>query len=422
LCHIIDTIDMKGDAASIRTYLIYKLSAIDSASDLTIPYLQKLYQRFSDTAYLQFEILKAIAKQKNKNAYDAIKPILAKDFPISDSKNDMENMLLAFSDSLKLTKSILNELIELTYIIEYRNVAYFILSKMKDSGIINELDYTNIHKRLVFETNIEFKRMMASITKIKKESYNSYIDYGDESIYGYNLPIRFKSNKNSYSSSSGNLLSKVLDLSLPFYAKDKDLQEIVSRILKITNNNKRLALMPVLLKFNIHFDDTVYQSLARNKETRSRLFYILSEANKLDKMPIEYLNQKDIVTSQLFSYIGSYNTIDTFDLIGKYQLILGGDTSFIYAVKYIYDDELDARLFLSSSMPKDSTQLNAYKKYLYFLPETQMINPSIPFSKIIEEILFETLMAHKRFSNGGYFNSYSNKRNYRGGSSRFSMY
>jgi uncharacterized protein YbaP (TraB family) len=422
LCNIIDTIDMKGGAASIRTFLIYKLSSIDSASDLTIPYLQKLYQRFSDTAYLQIEILEAIAKQKNQSAYQAIKPILAKDFPISDSKSDMENMLFSFSDSLKLTKTILNELIELTNIIEYRNAAYSILSRMKDSAIINELDYSNIHKRLVFETNIEYKRMMASITNIESESESSYYDYDDESIYGYVMPNRYRYNKFSYSSGSSNLLSKILDLSLPLYNKDKDLQAIVSKILKITNNSKRLALMPVLLKHQIHFDDTVYQSLAKNKETRGRLYAILSEAKMLNKFPQEYLNQKDFVIAQLYAYIGNYNTIDTFEMIGTYQLVLDKDTSVIYAIKYTYEDEVDAKLFLSSSMPKDTTQLIDAKSKIYFALETQTINNSVPFSKIIDEILFETLMAHKRFTNGGFFNSYANKRNYKSGNSNYSIY
>jgi uncharacterized protein YbaP (TraB family) len=423
LCHIIDTISMKGKGASIRTYLIHKLSDIDSASDLTIPYLQKLYQRFSDTAYLQIEILKAIANQENQMAYQAIKPILANDFPISDSKYEMENMLFAFSDSLKLTKTILNELIELTNIVEYRNAAYSILSRMKDSGIINEKDYSNIHKRLVFETKIEYKRMMATLTKDKKESYNTYSDYNDMSMSAYNFSSRYKTSRNSFSSgTSSSLLSKVLDLSLPLYAKDKELQEIVARILKITSNPKRLVLMPVLLKHQIHFDDTVYYALAKNKETRSRLYSILVEAKMLSKFPKEFLNQKDFVVSQLYANASSYSKIDTFEFINKYTLILGKDTGIIFAYKYNYDDEVNSRLFMSSSQPTDTSKLNTFNSKILFLSESQMLNASVPLSKVIEEILFETEMAYRRTYNGGYFNTYNNARKFKQSNNSYSMY
>ncbi|MDP2175012.1 MAG: TraB/GumN family protein [Bacteroidota bacterium] len=422
LCHIIDTISMKGSGAGIRTYLIYKLSAIDSSSDLTIPYLQKLYKRFSDTAYLQIEILKAIAKQKNQMAYQAIKPILENDFPISDSKYEMENMLFAFSDSLKLTKTILNELIELTNIVEYRNAAYSILSRMKDSGIINEKDYSNIHQRLVFETKIEYKRMMATITKDKKESYSSYNDYYDISTSAYNFPSRSKSSKTYYSSGSSSLLSKVLDLSLPLYAKQKELQDIVSRILKITNNPKRLVLMPVLLKHQIHFDDTVYYALAKNKETRSKLYSILAEAKMLNKFPAEFLNQKDFVVSQLYANAGTYNKIDTFEFISKFKLVLGKDTGVIFAFKFNYDDEVNSRLFLSTSQPTDTSKLNTINSKILFLSESQMLSTSVPISKVIEEILFETEMAYRRTTNGGYFNTYANSRKYKQSSNTYSMF
>jgi uncharacterized protein YbaP (TraB family) len=419
LCNIIDTISMKGDAAPIRTSLIEKLSAIDSASDITIPYLQKLYNRFSDTAYLQIVILKAIASQKNSIAYQTIKPILANDLPISDDEDEMESMLYAFSDSLKLTKQILPELIALTSIYEYRNTAYRMLSLMKDSGIINEKDYANIHDRLVFETTIEYKRMMAALTKDE----NAENDYETRSYYnmmGYKIPEKNK--RESYDDGgfySYDLLSDILDLSLPLYTKSNPLKAVVNKILTINNNTKRLSLMPVLLKYDLYFHDSVYMALAKNKDTRNELYSILYHAKKLNKFPKEYLNQKDFVLAELYALSNDYNKIDTIEFLSTQTLILGKDTSLVYLYKFQVEEESNWYLYVSSSLPKDTTKLNADLSKVLFERESRMINPSETIEEVYSIIIFETLMAYKRTSNGGYYNQYANSKRYRSSYSRY---
>src|SRR5690606_9261983 len=254
----IDTISMAGDAAKLRSRLLTRLSSIDSAQDQIIPYLQKLYTRFADTAFMQIDILMAMAKQKSLNAFQAIKPILNTDIPISDNNYDMREMLYSFTDSLKLTKLILPELIELTGLTEYRKTAYDILSTMKDSGIINESDYASIHTKLINETKIEYKRLMASLTKLKSSYDYDYYDYYD---YDYNIgsdaseeiqswPMDYSGYDYDYSySSSSGILENILDLTLPLRSKSKDMEELVGKILKITDNDSRLELMPVLHKY-----------------------------------------------------------------------------------------------------------------------------------------------------------------------------
>ncbi len=103
LKNAIDTIYAKSDASKLKSGMIFALGLIDSADALIVPYLNQLYAKAGDTAYLQIEILQALAQQRSEMAYKAIKPILAEDIPISDSKYDMDNLLFTFNDSLKLT-------------------------------------------------------------------------------------------------------------------------------------------------------------------------------------------------------------------------------------------------------------------------------------------------------------------------------
>ncbi len=407
LCRIIDTISMKGDAAKIRTQVILTLASIDSADHVIIPYMQKLYNRFSDTAFLQIEILKAIAHQKNDKAFQAIKPILALDIPISDNSYEMQSMLYAFGDSLKLTKIILPELIELTTITEYRNTAYNMISRMKDSGIINENDYAAIHNRLVQETKIEYKRLMASLTKEHVETTSSSwmyksVHYDDYTTIPYSYKDRGRSGYGSYS-----VLSDILDLSLPLKAKNQVMQDIVKKILKITDNEKRLTLLPVLLKYNVHFDDSVYQSLAKNTKTRVEFYNILAEAKKLDKFPKQYHNHKDYVLASIYANGNDYNKIDSVEFRQTRKVYIGKDSGIVYIYQYRFEGDDMWNLYLSDALPADTSRLPDPKDKPLFYGQSLSITPEYPAERLIEDMLFENLLQHTRTRNGGYYDNYS---------------
>jgi uncharacterized protein YbaP (TraB family) len=405
LTHVIDTISMQGDAAGIRTSLIRILSQVDSADQVIIPYLQKLYKRFSDTAFLQIEILKAIAQQKNDKAFFAIKPFLALDIPISDNSYDMQSMLYAFSDSLKLAKIILPELLELTTVSEYRNTAYRMISRMKDSGIINENDYSAIHSRLVQETKIEYKRMMASLTKVKTES-RSYYPGNGFNIQRYISDDSYSYSSGSYSSDNSSLLRDILDLSLPLKAKNATIQEIASKVLKITNNRKRMTLLPVLLKYNINFDDSVYESLANNVKTRVEFYKILAKAKKQDKFPVKHKNQKDFVLAGLYAKSSEYNKIDTVQLLKTVTISAGNRSALIYTYLFRFEGDDDWNIYLSDAFPTDTNKLNETDEDLLFYKQSLPITPKYSAELIIDYLTFQSVLAYTRNRNGGYYSTY----------------
>jgi uncharacterized protein YbaP (TraB family) len=422
LCNIIDTIQLNGDAGHLRTQLINELSQIDSAQEIIVPYFEKLYQRFSDTAFMQIIILKAIANQKSDKAFKTIKPILSNDIPISDNSYEMSEMLEAFGDSLKLTKLILPELIELTNLTEYRDVAYSLISRMKDSGIINENDYASIHNKLVNETKIEYKRMMASITKFKGNSNSYEMDYYDFDISaGSDISTSsvMMDNFGYYDDYYGdygsyNLLSDILDLSLPLRNKNKTIEEIVGKILKITQSEQRLSLMPVMLKYNINFNDTVYESLAKNPKTRMKFYNVLREAGHLEKFPSQYKTHSQFIASAIENLLSKREELDTAIFIEKRKVILGRDTGLIYVYKIKIVDEEQEALFFTELMNVDTTRLypNNYKsenrsrRYGNSYGDVEAISGKKDVNSIIGDFFFKSLMRYKRERNGGWFTSY----------------
>jgi hypothetical protein len=408
LCNAIDTINMKGDAADLRLSMLTTLSYMDSAQELIVPYLQKLYNRFSDTAYMQIEIVKALAHQRNDKAFIALKPILANDIPISDNEYEMQEMLYAFYDSLKLTKTILPELIELTSIQEYRNTAYAMISKLKDSAIINENDYASIHNKLVNETKIEYKRMMASINNDEKSNSYDYNYFGRDIETGSVQSFgRRRYGRGNYYGNDYSLLSDILDLSLPLRTKNKSMQDLVGKILKITDNDKRLSLLPVLLKYNIHFEDSVYQTLAKTLKTRSRFYTIMAEAKQTSKFPKAYNNHNDWVNAEIHKTLNDEEKIDTIIFLENRKIVLGKDSGRVYICKYQIEDEDEWALFISDALPCDTNTLPDPKKSALTMGQTVTLEEGVQIEKLISEYFFENLLMYTRNRNGGYYDSYS---------------
>ncbi len=385
--NILDTLNTKGDAAKLRTELIWHLGAMDSSASIVLPYLNELYNRYVDTAFLQIEILKAIARQRNLPAYKMIKPILANDIPISDNSYDMEGLIYSFSDSLKLTKLLLPELIELTAVPEYRSSAYNVITTMNDSGIIKMKDFKRIHKRLIFECNIEMKRTMASLTKASYENEYSYYD-------------------ESYGSHSSPFVS-LLDLTLPMRNKSKEMQTITDKILKITDNNKRLELLPTMLKHKVIFHDTVFETLAKNKDTRKELYKILYDGKSMKLLPNKYYNQKPFIEAEIYSSGNRYyNKIDTVALVNEKVLNYGNKDYRIYIFKYKGEDDDNWTIYTSDAMPMDTTKLPEPNATLPFISQTESLNDDDVEADVINRIILENYMRYVREKNGGYYDSY----------------
>jgi hypothetical protein len=319
-------------------------------------------------------------------------------------------MLWSFGDSLKLAKIILPELIELTNYPEYRNAAYSMISKMKDSGIITVNDYASIHDKLVKETKVEYKRMMASLTNENKAGdYNQNNDrYSISSQSFTGNQFDYSNNSNDFS-----LLADILDLSLPLRDKNSTVNDIVGKILKITDNEKRLSLLPVLLKYKINFADSVYETLAKNKSTRKGFYLILAEAKQVNLFPKTYLNHKAWIESSITEQENSYSKLDTFVVLSSQKLYMGKDSALVYVCKYKMEDEETWSLYLSESLPTDSNKLNSLKDIILFEGSYKSLDEESDINTLVNDILFENLLFFRRTHNGGvYYKRYDSGSSY----------
>lgn len=405
MMNVIDTVSNKSKGAKIRSGMISRLGYIDSMDNVIVPYLHKLYKRFEDTAYLQIQILQALASQKSDVSYKSIKQIISTDIPISDQNYEMEN-LFDYFDTLKLTKTLLPELIELSSLQDFRESAYATLAKMKDSSIITLADYSSIHNRLITEARVAYKKKIASVIKEEDEysSYGGYRSYGRYSYYNYG---DYEYEASEYSDDFATLMK----LSLPLRTTNATMQNLVDKILKITDNDLRLKILPALLKEKIHFHDTVYETLAKEFKTRSRFYKILEKANSLDKFPKKYKSQNEMIMAEIKKNSSEYNVIDTVIKVGEKVIKQGKNSYRMHIYKYKYEDDDEFTLYFSASMPLDTNKLNSYKDDLAFYSKTYNVTEKRKEEDIISDHLFKLHMSYVRKRNGGYshdYYSYSN--------------
>lgn len=417
---LIDTLSMRSDAAKLRIPLIQAVGNIDSASGLIIPYLSGLYKRFDDTAHLQIVILQTLAALKTDSAFMAIRPVLANDIPISDDAYEMRSMLEKFGDSLKLTRIILPELIELTGIPEYRRTAYEMLSVLKDSGLINETDYAGIHDKLIRETRIEYKRMLALLTREgNSEQFEGIFEPDGRSLEhqsDYNLmnatdfgALQFASGlSHSSSGNEGISLREILDLSLPLRGKSTEMQNLVSRMLRLTNNQARLYLLPVLLKYGIQYHDSVYLTLASSHQTMNHFYNLMAEAGELSRFPKTWLNHRHWILSDIRQNENEYTRIDTIMFLHTRKVVDGHDSGLVYACKFRLENESDWYLYLSDALPDDSSRLNHPSEIPVFESRIIPMRSENDTQEITDELIFENTLKRRRVQNGGaYFSGMS---------------
>lgn len=428
---MIDTIHIHGDAGELRSALLNKLNDIDSAQNLIVPYLQKLYPRFTDTAYMQISIVNALARQKCESAFKVIKPILSEDVPISHEESDMTAMLYALGDSMKLTKWILPELIELTGIPEYRNAAYDLIRRMKDSAIINEMDYASLHNKLVHETKLEYKRVLAATTRFRGNSDDDdyapsdYViidddisndDHTDRSMNNLRFPsapFPYGDYGNSDRRISAETLSDLLDLTLPLRNKNKTIDDIVIKLLKFTDNDVRLDLIPVFLKYNINYPDSVYRTLASEPKTGMRFYDILWRAGQLSKYPSEYKSHQHFIVSDIRSSLYSKQKLANIEFVEQRKMTLQNQTGIVYVYKYKIEDEDAEMLYISNVMNNDTTLLYTqakpeYSEYEYsYNDNSSLYNQEMPddqeLGTFLDEFFFKKFIISARRSNGAYY-------------------
>ncbi len=355
----------------IKKQMIADLGKIDhrGVSDFLI----NLYPQVEDTAMYQLAILEALANQSTKKSCELFLDLLDQDIPLSSRSWGTYAIYAPFFDSLELANEVFPELLNYTFISQYKTPTYSLLSMMVSEDKIKRQKYKKNYKQILREAKIELKSQIsqeqsAQSKKSSRYSYSSYKNQGNSLLVSYS-----------------NLL-------FPFYKKSA-VQEYFSKLGKVQDFEVQTLINIQKIKHGIAVEDTVWSYLAADLINRNFLYQELEQIDRLDLFPAEYKNQQTIVESLLYDQ--DFNPEkDSMLFIEKHEVVLKNDTGFVYFFKSKGEYDDDWSMDYVGLQPKDKNDINI---------EPQFIDTGIKIEKYkkIDEIIKDEIEAiqlegHKR--------------------------
>ena len=355
-----------------KKYLDTKGSLINKLGDIktksSSDYLKQLYYALDDTVELQYSALESLLQHKTQYAYNIFRDIVNTEPPVlisgsggysdysytspllpyrSGFSYDNGKFLDELSDSLKLTKTILPDLLPLLNLEDYKNSIMKLLGGMVDSSLLTPKDYDMYFSKFMIEAKQELKKQsiaekQKAIEKAeenKEEKKNSYSYYDDAD-----------------KDSGNDDLSLYATLLLPYWETNTAVQPLIQQMLKSNDKKLKYSTMLLLLKNKKTFPDSLLSFFGGLDEYRYQLYHDLKEMKMLNKFPALYNNHLDLGKSSLMDK-KSYGKPDSVVYVDRLKTEYKGKKGFIYFYKYkAKKDDLTWKLATVGLTPEDPKQ------------------------------------------------------------------
>lgn len=169
---LIDDLDFEDEELDALASIITKVGKIKDRK--TIDFLVKNYLKDDVPPSIQFAILRALAMQKSKEAYQKINYLMDKDLPISDNSYDIEGLFGMFQSDLDNSVILMPKIFEYYSIPEYNKPLIDFAKKLMEENKMSAKQLKSYKKLLLTNTKLEFKRVKSWNSKRKGNQYSSY--------------------------------------------------------------------------------------------------------------------------------------------------------------------------------------------------------------------------------------------------------
>jgi|CXWL01.1.fsa_nt_gi uncharacterized protein YbaP (TraB family) len=349
-----------------KALLINKLGDIktNSSSD----YLKVLYYSLDDTVELQYSALESLLQHKTQYAYNIFRDIINTEPPVlevsSGSYADYRytNPLLVYgsgysydngkfldelSDTLKLTRTILPDLLPLLNLEDYKSSIMKLLGEMVDSNLVKPKDYDMYFSKFMIEAKQELKKQSiaekkkaiekAEEDKQEKKTTSSY--YGDDE-----------------KDSGNDDLSLYATLLLPFWETNAAVQPLIQQMLRSNDKQLKYSTLLLMMKNNKPYPDSLLRYFGSLEDYCYELYTDLRDINRLDKFPASYNNHLDLGRSSLLGK-KSYGKPDSVVYVDRLKTAYKSKKGFMYFYKYkAKKDDLTWKLATVGLVPEDPKQ------------------------------------------------------------------
>ena len=263
----------------IKRQMITDLGNLEDV-DITA-FLEELYINSEDTAMYQIAILNALAKQNTKKSTELFLELLENDIPLASNNYSMFRVFRPFYDSLEIASHLFPDILNYTFVSQYKDPIYELLSYLVETGHIKGANYKKNYKQILREAKIELK------SQISKEQ-NSVANDGKKR-YRYE----------SYKNKGNDELTYYATLLMPFYHKS-DVKLFFDKLSKVQDYEVQTDIAVRKAKKDVDVKDSVWTYLASDLINRNYLYKALKKSDQLDLFPKAYLTQNLINESLLY--------------------------------------------------------------------------------------------------------------------------
>src|SRR6218665_439753 len=341
--------------------LIRKVSTIDGAAAAV--YLKDLYQAAGDTLELQYAVLESLLRQRSAYSYRIFRDIVMAEPPVMNLNTDNRrtasvdyydragstNLLGGLSDSLKLTRTILPDILPLINLDDYKYPVMSLLGEMVDSGLVKRDDYKLYYSKFLLEAKQEWRRQVLaekqkSIHKAKEELKGE-----DPGYFSYR-------NENVEEDGGNDNLALYATLLIPYWDNDPQVPALLNQMLASSDKRLKYSILLSLIRANKPFPDTLLDYFAGLDEYRYELYEDLSGMDKLFRFPAKANKQLLLAHSKLLSEDG-YAKPDSVVFLDKLKAEVKGREGWVYFFKYKNrKDDVTWKIASVGLVPTDSTK------------------------------------------------------------------
>ncbi|HEY6063126.1 MAG TPA: TraB/GumN family protein, partial [Chitinophagaceae bacterium] len=271
-----------------KKYLDTKKSLIGKLGDINThassDYLKELYYALDDTVQLQYSALESLLQHRTAYAFGIFRDIINTEPPVLEAGEpgndyslypplsalrkfgkynyDDGNFLDELSDSLKLTRSILPDLLPLLNLEDYKRSIMKLLGEMVDSNLVKPKDYEMYFSKFLIEAKQELKKQ--SIAEKKRAIQKAEESREEKKISPYYPDDDEKDAGNDD-------LSLYATLLLPAWETNPAVQPLIQQMLKSNDKKLKYSTMLLLLQHNKTFPDTLLKYFGSLDDYRYQL-------------------------------------------------------------------------------------------------------------------------------------------------------
>lgn len=380
IMEVISTYSFPANHLESKAKLIRSLGSLKN-SKIT-PFLENLYTKVEDTAMYQLAILRALSQQKTKASSKILVQLIDSDIPLSSSRWGTSAIFYPFYDSLSLAKNLYPDLLNYTFVEEYKKPIYDLLLRAIDSNEMKPKVLKKEYKQLLREAKIELKSQISSEQTAqgkqakKKYYYTSYKNQGNYDLLRY-----------------GRIL-------MPFYSKPA-VREFFDKTNRVQDYQVRTDLACLKLMNSIPVEEKEWLYLSQDVINKEYLYNKLKKLNRLELFPSEELSQESICKSILYTR-GFDFLKDSVELIKKVEVEVKGEKGMVYFFKSKGEKDDFWELDYIGLQPSDSSKINLDH---LFKKKGERISTDKNIEELIEEKLREIrIIGHPRADESG--NSY----------------